>query len=89
MLLQQLCTFFQGVLRILAVNALVVKFSSGSLHLRQNLQHIISIEFSSPDESEEEGSMGSQSAVQTQFHHQRLRVRELLLLIAVERLGHE
>jgi len=63
MLLQQLCRLFESILRVLAINTFVVEFGCWGLHLREDLQHVICIEFTSSYQGEEESTMRCESAV--------------------------
>lgn len=62
-LLQELCRLFESILWVLAIDAFVVEFGRWGLHLREDLQHVICIEFTSSYQGEEEGTMRCESAV--------------------------
>ena len=73
-LLKELGGFFERILRILAVNALVVELCRRGLHLREHLEHVVGVELASTDQREQEGTMWRESSVQAQLHHEALSV---------------
>jgi hypothetical protein len=69
-LLEELLRFFEGVLRVLTIDALVVELCGGSLHLREHLQHVLGVELAGSNQSQEEASVRCEGAVEPKLHHE-------------------
>ena len=62
-LLEELLGFLERVLRVLAIDALVVEFCGGGLDLREHLEHVVGVELAGPDQSQEEASVWRESPI--------------------------
>ena len=74
MLLKKLCRLLERVLRVLAIDAFVVKFGRRGFHLRENLEHVVGVELASSDQGEQEGAVRREGPVEAELHHERLSV---------------
>jgi hypothetical protein len=63
MFLKKLRRFFKSILRVLAIDAFVIKLGCRSFDLGEYFEHVVGRELSSSDERKEEGSMWCQSSV--------------------------